>query len=231
MLHVFLRHLRNITCTSSYLFWSPLHSLHRLSTTKLPGGWMHLHTARQQWHITKCNYWIWVTKASRVPSCHHILTRTAHTGRYNHRALCSALLHSHSQPELSGIVTFALSFIAICPHWIYCEILGFFFQRSFSCKSFWCTAAAVHDVMHFVQHWNHPCWRWCWLMIMCGGCFGGVSRSRRCCLQVSAESATTETTSLVLMPCSTEHSGVPFISVEYVMLHWVTLTIVFYIEI
>ena len=168
---------------------------------------MHLPTARQQWHITKCNYWTWVTKASRVPSCHHIFTRTAHTERYNHRALCSALLHSHSQPELSGIVTFALSFIAICPHWIYCEILGFFFQRSFSCKSFWCTAAAVHDVMHFVQHWNHPCWRWCWLMIMCGGCFGGVSRSRRCCLQVSAESATTETTSLVLMPCSTEHSG------------------------
>ena len=156
MLHVFLRHLRNITCTSSYLFWSPLHSLHRLSTTKLPGGWMHLPTARQQWHITKCNFWSWVTKASRVSSCHHIFTRTAHTGRYTHRALCSALFHSHSQPELSGIVTFALSFIAICPHWIYCEILGFFSSVLFLVSLFgvlqqqcmmWCTLYNIEIIL------------------------------------------------------------------------------------
>ena len=231
MLHVFLRHLRNITCTSflSFLVSSALAS--QALDDEAP-RWLNA--------FAHCQTAVAYNKMQFLVLSHQGLPRSKLSPHFHQNCTHGAL---QSPCTVQRFVAFSLT------AWVewHCNICTFFhrnlsslnllwdirvfFQRSFSCKSFWCTAAAVHDVMHFVQHWNHPCWRWCWLMIMCGGCFGGDSRSRRCCLQVSAESATTETTSLVLMPCSTEHSGVPFISVEYVMLHWVTLTIVFYIEI
>ena len=181
------------------------------SRRRSPSGWMHLHTARKQWHIKKCNYWSWVTKASRVPSYHLIFTRTAYTGCYTHRALCSDLLHFLSQPWVERhchICTFIhrnLSSLNLL--W---DLLGFFFQRSFSCKTSWRTVAIVHDVMHCAQHCNQHVGD-VWMMIMfaiCGRALVVLAAAAVVAYKsLLAESATTETSSLVLMPCSTEHSG------------------------
>ena len=112
----FFQHVRNITCTIFLIFSAPLHSLLRLSTTK--SQWLNafLHTARKQWHIKKCNYWSWVTKVSRVPSFTSF-SPELHTRSVTLTVHCAVIcfIFSHSL-ELRGIVTFALSYIAICPH-------------------------------------------------------------------------------------------------------------------
>ena len=90
--------------------------------------------------------------------------------------------------------------------------------------------AIVHDVLHCAQHCNQHVGD-VWMMTMfaiCGRALVVLAAAAVVAYKsLLAKSATTETTSLVLMPCSTEHSGacstehsgVPFISVEYVMLH------------
>ena len=134
-----------------------------------------------------------------------------------------ALSHLHFHTSQSVLIESIVGFIRV-----------FCFQRSCSCKTFWRTVAIVHDVMHCAQHCNQHVGD-VWMMTMfaiCGRALVVLAAAAVVAYKsLLAKSATTETTSLELMPCSTEHSGVPFISVEYVMLHWVTLTIVHYIDI
>ena len=70
--------------------------------------------------------------------------------------------------------------------------------------------AIVHDVMHCAQHCNQHVGD-VWMMIMfaiCGRALVVLAAAAVVAYKsLLAESATTETSSLVLMPCSTEHSG------------------------
>ena len=71
--------------------------------------------------------------------------------------------------------------------------------------------AIVHDVMHCAQHCNQHVGD-VWMMTMfaiCGRALVVLAAAAVVAYKsLLAKSATTETTSLVLMPCSTEHSGV-----------------------
>ena len=68
----------------------------------------------------------------------------------------------------------------------------------------------MHDVMHCAQHCNQHVGD-VWMMTMfaiCGRALVVLAAAAVVAYKsLLAKSATTETTSLVLMPCSTEHSG------------------------
>ena len=70
--------------------------------------------------------------------------------------------------------------------------------------------AIVHDVLHCAQHCNQHVGD-VWMMTMfaiCGRALVVLAAAAVVAYKsLLAKSATTETTSLVLMPCSTEHSG------------------------
>ena len=206
------------------------------SRRRSPSGWMHFYTPPESSGISRNAIIGLGSLRSPAFKPHPIFTRTAHTECYTDRALCSdlfhflsqplsweALSHSHFHTSQSVLIESIVGFIRV-----------FYFQRSCSCKTFWRTVAIVHDVMHCAQHCNQHVGD-VWMMTMfaiCGRALVVLAAAAVVAYKsLLAKSATTETTSLVLMPCSTEHSGVPFISVEYVMLHWVTLTIVHYIDI
>ena len=70
--------------------------------------------------------------------------------------------------------------------------------------------AIVHDVLHCAQHCNQHVGD-VWMMTMfaiCGRALVVLAAAAVVAYKsLLAQSATTETTSLELMPCSTEHSG------------------------
>ena len=83
----------------------------------------------------------------------------------------------------------------------------------------------MHDVLHCAQHCNQHVGD-VWMMTMfaiCGRALVVLAAAAVVAYKsLLAKSATTETTSLVLMPCSTEHSGGVLFAlyVPYIIYAW-----------